>query len=97
MQLNCKVIKKVANPPFLHQPHFQGFSPFLAKFLVLPQVTHFLEGPAPPFNKGGGVPTMSVNNLFLPNSGTLDQDENLDNIDDENTKTIKKRMLASKK
>ena len=86
MQLNCKVIKKVANPPFLHQPHFQGFPPFLAKFLVLPQVTHFLEGPAPPLIRGGGgVPTMSVNNLFLPNSGTLDQDENLDNIDDENT------------
>ena len=85
MQLNCKVIKKVANPPFLHQPHFQGFPPFLAKFLVLPQVTHFLEGPAPPLIRGGGVPTMSVNNLFLPNSGTLDQDENLDNNDDENT------------
>ena len=86
MQSNCKVIKKVANPPFLHQPHFQGFPPFLAKFLVLPQVTHFLEGPAPPpLIRGGGVPTMSVNNLFLPNSGTLDQDENLDNIDDEDT------------
>ena len=32
----------------------------------------------------------SVNNLFLPNSGTLDQDENLDNnIDDEDTVTAK--------
>ena len=34
--------------------------------------------------------TESVNNLFLPNSGTLDQDENLDdNIDDEDTVTAK--------
>ena len=32
----------------------------------------------------------SVNNLFLPNSGALDQDENLDyNIDDEDTVTAK--------
>ena len=32
----------------------------------------------------------SVNNRFLPNSGTLDQDENLnDNIDDEDTVTAK--------
>ena len=32
----------------------------------------------------------SVNKLFLPNSGTLDQDENLDdNIDDEDTVTAK--------
>ena len=34
--------------------------------------------------------TESVNHLFLPNSGTLDQDENLDdNIDDEDTVTAK--------
>ena len=32
----------------------------------------------------------SVNNIFLPNSGTFDQDENLDhNIDDEDTVTAK--------
>ena len=32
----------------------------------------------------------SVNNLFLPNRGALDQDENLDdNIDDEDTVTAK--------
>ena len=32
----------------------------------------------------------SMNNLFLPNSGKLDQDENqVDNIDDENTVTAK--------
>ena len=41
MQSNCKVIKK-GSPPFHGYPHF------LAKFLVsLPQVTQFLEGPAP--------------------------------------------------
>ena len=34
--------------------------------------------------------TESVKRLFLPNSGTLDQDENLDdNIDDEDTVTAK--------
>ena len=39
----------------------------------------------------------SVNNIFHPNSGTLDQDENLDdNIDDEDTVRTK-RTLASKK
>ena len=32
----------------------------------------------------------SVNNLFLPNSGTLDKDENLDdNIDDQDIVTAK--------
>ena len=54
MWLNCKVIKKVATPPFLHQP------PFLAKNFDPPQVTQFLEDPIPPppspsasFNIGG--------------------------------------------
>ena len=56
MRLNCKVIKKVAIPPF------QVYSPFLAKnFEPLPppplsQVTQFLEGPSPPppYKGGGG-------------------------------------------
>ena len=63
MQLNCKVIKKwqlssTSTPPF------QSYTPFLPKFLVPPpQVTQFLEGPAPPpppppFNKGRGFPAM---------------------------------------
>ena len=47
--MNCKVIKKVATPPFLHEPpHFSGLSPFLAKIfdpLPQPQVTQILEGP----------------------------------------------------
>ena len=47
MQLNCKVTEKVATSPFLLQPPFQGYSPFLAKFLVPPQVTQFLEDPTP--------------------------------------------------
>ena len=40
----------MATPPFLHQPPppFQCYPPFLAKFLVTPQVTQFFEGPTPP-------------------------------------------------
>ena len=61
MQLNCKVIKKWHPPPSISisTSPFQGYSPFLAKLLVIPQVTQFLEGPIPPFNKGGGGPTNS--------------------------------------
>ena len=62
MQLNFKVIKKVAPLPpsmSISTSPFQGYSPFLATFLVLPQATQFLEGPIPPFNKGGGGPTNS--------------------------------------
>ena len=37
MQLNCKVIEKVATPPFLQEPPpFQGYPPFLVKFLIPP-------------------------------------------------------------
>ena len=37
MWLNCKVIKIVATPPFLHQPPpFQVYPPFLAKNFVSP-------------------------------------------------------------
>ena len=42
--------------PFLHQPSFQVYPPFLAKNFVPPQVTQFLEGPTPLFNKR--VPAM---------------------------------------
>ena len=49
MQLNCKVIKKVATPHFYINPsHFQGYLPFLAKFWVPPPVAQFLEGPSHP-------------------------------------------------
>ena len=63
MQLNCKVIKKWQPPISASKPPFQGYPPFLLKFLVppLPQVTQFLEGlrrsyppPPHPFNKGAG-------------------------------------------
>ena len=57
MQLNIKEIKKQQPPPppFLYYPPpFQGYPPFLAKFLVPlpPKMTQFLEGP-----RGGGFPT----------------------------------------
>ena len=44
-ELNCKIIKKVAIPPFLHQT-----PPPLSskKFRTLPQVTQFLESPTSP-------------------------------------------------
>ena len=56
IELNCKVVKKVATPHFYINPPFQVYSPFLAKnFVPLPQVTQFLEVPTPPpFNKEGG-------------------------------------------
>ena len=66
MQLNCKVIKKVAtsSPISTSTPPFQSYLPFLAKFLLPPpppppQMAQFLEGstppaPPPPLNKGGG-------------------------------------------
>ena len=61
MQLKYKVIKKWHPFPFLHQPfpRFQGYPSFVAKFLVLTQVTQSLEGPTSPLiRKAGGVPTM---------------------------------------
>ena len=56
MQWNCKVIKKVATPPIsTSTPPFQGYPPFLAKFLLLhPQVTQFWKVLPPPFNREGG-------------------------------------------
>ena len=66
IELNCKVIKKVATPPppfpFLHQPPlFRFIPPFLAKNFAPPyQMTQFLEAwkVLPPLclnNKDGGV------------------------------------------
>ena len=56
MQLNCKVIKKVATPPPISTTiaSFQGYPPFLATFLVPPQVAQFLEGPTPLLTRGEG-------------------------------------------
>ena len=55
IELNCKVVKKVATPPIsiLTLP-FQVYPPFLAKNLVPLQVTQFLEGPTHPLIRGGG-------------------------------------------
>ena len=51
--MSCKVLKML-EPLFLHQTlPFQIYTPFLAKNLIPPKVTQFLEGPTP-FNKGGG-------------------------------------------
>ena len=48
---------KNGNTPFLHQPPppFSGLSPLSSKKICTPppQVTQFLEGRIPPFNKGG--------------------------------------------
>ena len=65
MQLNIKVIKKWYSPHFsINPPSFQGYAPFLAKFVIPPQVTQFFEGatPLPWIRWGGegGVPTMCV-------------------------------------
>ena len=64
-ELNCKVIKKVATPSpspnFYINPSFSGLSPLSRKNAIAPQVTKYLEGPTPPFNKeGGGGPTMPL-------------------------------------
>ena len=57
IELNCKVVKKVATPPppisILTLP-FQVYPPFLAKNLVPLHVTQFLEGPTLPLIRGGG-------------------------------------------
>ena len=45
--LNCKVVKKAATPPFLHQLPFQVYPPFLEKKFIPSQVAQFLEGPTP--------------------------------------------------
>ena len=68
MQLNFKVIKKVATPHFYINPPLSGFSSLFRKICWYPhphplKVTQFLEGPTllspPPLNKRGrGVPTM---------------------------------------
>ena len=42
----------MATPHFYINLPFQGYPFFLAKFLLPPQVTQFLEGPTPPLNKG---------------------------------------------
>ena len=49
MQLNRKVIKKWQTPISTSTPFFQGYSYFLAKFLVPPQVIQFLECPTSPY------------------------------------------------
>ena len=55
MQLNIKVIKKWQPPHFYINPPFQGYPPFLAKFLLPLQVTPFFEGPNhPPLIRGRG-------------------------------------------
>ena len=59
IELNCKVIKKVATPTFLHPPPppFSGLSPLSRKTFCTPspQVTQFLEGPTPSPLIGVGV------------------------------------------
>ena len=63
MQLNCKVINKVATPP-----PFSRLSPFLVKCLVLPLTDSIFGGsyllpPLKSFNKEGGVSNYDVRNV----------------------------------
>ena len=45
----------MAAPHLYINPPFQGYHPFLAKFLVPPQVTQFFEAPTPsPLIREGG-------------------------------------------
>ena len=55
IELNCKVVKKVATPHFYINPLplFKFIPPFLAKTVVPHQVIQFLEGPTPPFDRSG--------------------------------------------
>ena len=56
MQLNIKVIKKWQTPISTSTNPFQGYPPFLAKFLVPLRWLNFLKVlPCPPLKKGGGV------------------------------------------
>ena len=57
MQLNCKVIKKVATPRFYMNPPFSELSPLSSKLFGTPilQVTQFLEGPTLPLIMRGEV------------------------------------------
>ena len=62
IELNCKVVKKVATPHFYINPSpFSGLSPLSGKKFPTPQVTQFLKVPTPPpptpptpLLKGGG-------------------------------------------
>ena len=48
IELNCKVVKKVATPHFYINPPFLGLSPLSSKNRrTPPQVTQFLEGSIP--------------------------------------------------
>ena len=73
MQLKCKVIRKWEPLPPIStsNPPFHGYPPFLAKLLLPPQVTQFLEVPTPHFHKGGGggVPTMQKPQLIAARPG----------------------------
>ena len=55
IEQNCKVVKKVATAPFLHQPSppFSGLSP-------LPSDSIFGRSYPPPPFKRGGFPTMTL-------------------------------------
>ena len=65
IELNCKVVKKVATPHLYINPPFSGLSPFSSKKFHTPppQVTQFLEGPAPPLIRSGGSNYEYIANL----------------------------------
>ena len=57
MQLNCKLIKKWQPPNFyIIPPLFQGYCPFLEKFLLGPMSGR--SNPNPIYKRGGGTKTI---------------------------------------
>ena len=67
MWLDCKVIKKSGNPPFLHQPPFSGLSPLSSKKCQTP-LSDSIFGrsyPPTPFKKGGGGSNYHGGQFFL--------------------------------
>ena len=70
--MNCKIVKKWQLPPpplpvSTSNPPFQGYSPFLARFLVPPSpkcLNFWKVLTLPPFNRGGGFQLLILFNIF---------------------------------
>ena len=64
MQLNCKLIKKWRPPNFyIIPPLFQGYCPFLAKFLLGPMSGR--SNPNPIYKRGGGDKNDFINDYKI--------------------------------
>ena len=65
--MNCKVIKKSGNPPFLHQPPLYSFVPLSSKKFRTPpppQVTPLIRGGGGAGSNNGSAIAMTVNITF---------------------------------